>query len=232
MIDWHSHVLPQLDDGSSSVDESLSLLKSLWAQGVKTVIATPHFYADSHSVHEFLKKRELSYSSLKSKLTEAMPQIILGAEVCFYPGIGNLENLKDLCISGTNLLLLEMPLSQWTEHTVNEVIGLADSGEYTVVLAHVERYIKFQHSGVLEKMAESGILMQINASCINRFSTKRKACRMLKNRLVQFVGSDCHNIDTRPPRIGEASDYIRKKLGEDFVCKLDEFGYEMLNLNS
>ncbi len=230
MIDWHSHILPKMDDGSSCIGESISMLERLSEQNIKFVIATPHFYADNNTVDEFLKKRELSYKKLISVFNNKLPNILLGAEVCFYPGISNLQGLSKLCIEGTKLLLLEMPMSRWTEHTVKEIISLANSGDYIVVLAHIERYVSFQSDKVLEKISKSGILMQMNASFLNHFSRKRKAFKLLSKGFVQFLGSDCHNLDSRPPRIGEAIDVIRKKFGDDSIDRMNEFGYELLNL--
>ena len=125
MIDWHSHILPKLDDGSKNLDEALELLRILSEQGVNTVIATPHFYANDESLERFLERREESYKSLCEALPENSPKLLLGAEVCYYPGISRLDGLEKLCIEGTRLLLLEMPFEHWTEHTIREVRELA-----------------------------------------------------------------------------------------------------------
>ena len=92
MIDFHSHVLPGIDDGSSCVEESLDMLRIAKSQGVITMLATPHFYAQNNSVGHFLKDREKSLNKLKA-CTEYMkddvyPDIKLGAEVCYFNGIG------------------------------------------------------------------------------------------------------------------------------------------------
>ena len=228
MIDWHSHILPRVDDGSKSVEESVQMLKLLSEQGIETVIATPHFYADDNSVEEFLFKRDKSIEVLNRSLFYEAPQILLGAEICYYPGISNLEGLNWLCIEGTDLLLIEMPMSKWTTPTINEIVELADSGEYTVVLAHIERYLKYVDVELINKLRKSGILIQINASFINNPSTRRKALKLLQKGTVQVLGSDCHNTDSRRPRIGEAYDNIRRELGEAFIENMNEFGYFIL----
>ena len=228
MIDWHSHILPNFDDGSQSAEESVKLLTMQAEQGMEVVIATPHFYAEEESVEHFLERREKSFHCLQQELPPDMPKILLGAEVRYYPGISQLENIKSLCIEGTSLLLLEMPFSDWTEYTVREVIKLAHSGSVTVILAHVERYFSFQNKKIWDRFRESGILMQVNASFFLEFKTKRKALQLLGNADVRFIGSDCHNVVSRPPRLGEAFGFIRKKFGDRFVCQMQEYGYSLL----
>ena len=223
MIDFHSHILPEMDDGSKNIEESKEMLGLLAGQGVKTVVATPHFYANDESVEEFLLRRKASYEKLQEALSEGMPRIVPGAEVRYYQGISRLADIKDLCIKGSNLLLLEMSSSRWTDYTVKEILDLSCRGNLTVILAHVERYMNFQSRSVWEKIAGSGVLMQVNADFFLGFGTKGKAMRMLGNRTVHLIGSDCHDLKHRPPRIGEARNLIQKKLGVEFLEELEEF---------
>ena len=216
MTDFHSHVLPKMDDGSKSTEESLEMLKALSEQGVNKVIATPHYYANDESVEDFLKRREASFERLKLLLTSEMPEILLGAEIRFYEGISRLSDLKALCIQNTNLLLLEMQMDKWTEYTLRELIEISNNRGITLVLAHVERYMKFQQKGVVERLLANGVLMQINADFVCNIFTRSKAIKMLKKQKVHLLGSDCHNMSDRPPKIGEALRIIGKKLGEGY----------------
>ena len=217
MIDWHSHILPAVDDGSRDVKESIALLKMLSEQGVDTVIATPHFYANDESVDEFLERRKAAYEKLSAQLPEDAPAIRLGTEVRYYPGICRLENLKELRIEGTQLLLLEMPMSEWTDYTVRELLELSSAKGITLVLAHIERYLPLQRKTVWETLTQNGVLMQVNASFFTELRTKRKAISMLKRGEIHFIGSDCHNLSSRPPEIGSAFEIIRKSLGDEFL---------------
>ena len=90
-IDWHSHILPGIDDGSRNVEESISLLNSQMAQGVKVAIATPHFYANDESVESFVDKRSKAFELLKAEVPETSLEIRLGAEVKYYEGISRLD---------------------------------------------------------------------------------------------------------------------------------------------
>ncbi len=229
MIDWHSHILPDMDDGSHCVAESISLLEMLADQGAETVVATPHFYANDESVKEFLNRREKSFDTLKEKLTEKSPEILLGAEVRYYPGISKLSELPSLCIENTDLLILEMPTGKWTEYALRELVEISSSGSIKIVLAHIERYLKKQTTDAWNRLYESGILMQSNASFFTSFSTKRKALKLLENGGIHFVGSDCHDIKTRPPQIGKAFDVIRKEFGTDFILQMNKYGETVLS---
>ena len=224
MIDFHSHILPAMDDGSKNEQESIAMLTELKNQGVTRVIATPHFYANGESVSAFLSRRQKSIEKLS--LNSDLPQVVLGAEVRYYEGISRLADLTKLCISGTDLLLLEMPSAKWTDFVIKELISLASNGNITLVLAHIERYIFMQPKSVFVDLLNSGVLMQINASFINGFFTRRKALKLLGSDMVHFVGTDCHNTTDRAPEMKSAVGYITKNLGEDFFHHLVNYGNE------
>jgi protein-tyrosine phosphatase len=231
MIDWHSHILPEMDDGSKNTAMSLEMLSTLKSQGIECVIATPHFYPNLDSLENFLSRRQKSYETLSGELTEDLPKVICGAEVQYYHGISHMNGLEKLVIGDTNLLLLEMPMSKWSDHEVKEVIELSGMHGLTIVLAHIDRYMQMQSSKVFEKLCESGILMQVNASFFSGFTNKRKALRWLDEGKIHFIGSDCHNLSSRPPKIGFAYELIENKFGDYFAHAMDDYGHRMLNRN-
>ena len=231
MIDWHSHVLPGIDDGSRDVAESISMIRMQKEQGVDTVIATPHFYANDESVDSFLKRRSDSYEALLKELPEGSPDIVLACEVRYYHGISKMPDLKKLRIENTKYLLLEMPVTKWTEYMVRELIELASVSGTKIILAHIERYLSLQKPDVWDRIFENGILAQVNASFFTSFATKRKAISFLREGAVRFIGSDAHNMSSRPPRIGPAFSYIEKKLGAEYLSQMNEYGYSVLGIN-
>lgn len=228
MIDWHSHVLPSMDDGSRDVEESVSMLRALAEQGIDTVVATPHFYANDESVESFIERRAESFKTLKAALDDNAPRILLGAEVRYYAGIGRMTELSRLAIESTRLVLIEMPMTRWTEYTVKELIELAGTSRLTVVLAHIERYFALQDKDVWRRLAENGVLMQVNASAFNGFAQRRKMIKLLQNGMLHFIGSDCHNMTSRPPKISGAYEDIKTKCGEMTLSRINEFGYNKI----
>lgn len=221
MIDFHSHILPAVDDGSSSVEESLEMLGALREQGIDTVFATPHFYATNDSPEAFIKKRAEAYEKLCGAMPPNYPKILLGAEVMYFSGISRVKELSSLCLEGTKLILLEMPTSKWSDYTVNELVDLACAGNVTVMLAHVERYMAYQSAAVFERLCGEGILMQVNASFFIGRLTRRKALKMLKKGDIHALGSDCHNMTSRPPRLEQAIEIIADRCGNDVISELN-----------
>ena len=229
MIDWHSHILPEMDDGSKDLSESLSMLDALRDQGIESVVASPHFYANDEPIETFLERRRKSFDLLMENLSEDHPKVICGAEVRYYSGISKMLNLENLAIGSTRFILLEMPIGKWTEYTVRELIELASTRGLTVILAHIERYWALQSAKVWNRLYDCGILMQVNASFICTRASRRKAFKMLNDGRIHFIGSDCHNMTTRSPKIGEAYELISKKFGEDYLYQMNEYGKSILN---
>ncbi len=227
MIDFHSHILPGMDDGSKSAEESHEMLLRLKSQGIKRIVATPHFCANDESVEDFIKRRKEAYGKIAPFLKENYPKIVLGAEVRYYEGISKLSKLEELCAEGTDLLLLEMPSGHWTEYVLNELNSISLQGKVTLVLAHIERYMKNQSSAAFDNLLKNDILMQVNASFITEFFTKRKAINLFRQEKIHFIGSDCHNMTSRPPEILKAYDAIENKLGKDFLDDFVEYGNGM-----
>ena len=124
VIDFHSHILPGIDDGSKSIEMSIEMLHMAKEQRVDIMVATPHFYASRHRVEDFLRKRNHAYEHLKDKLPEGVPELKLGAEVAYFSGISKADRLDDLTVEGTNLILLELPFVAWTDTVIHEVRDL------------------------------------------------------------------------------------------------------------
>ena len=230
MIDFHAHILPRIDDGSQSVEESISMLESMKAQGIKKVIATPHFLANHESVDAFVGRRNESLERLKRAKPD-IPEIALGAEVKYYDGISHLPDLKKLRIEGSKLLLLEMPFSPWSEYAVKEITDIAGRGKITLVLAHIERYLSMQNGAVLFCLLENGVLFDSNASFFISRLTRHKALRMLRNHQIHFLGSDAHNMADRAPNTAKAVAIMQKKFGEAFAADFITYGNELFLQN-
>lgn len=223
MIDIHSHILPCIDDGSKSVEESVSLIKMLASQGIDKIVATPHFYANSDTIDSFIKKREDSFNKLIPHINDSMPKVLLGAEVKYYEGISRLDGLEKLSIENSKLLLLEMSMRKWSEYTLRELFELSCRSDLIIVLAHIERYLRFQSKDTVLKLVSSGIYMQSNADFFINIYTRRKALKMLDSNQIHFLGSDCHDLVQRTPQISDAIDYIKKKKNSNFVSKMNRF---------
>lgn len=214
MIDFHSHVLPGMDDGSHSVEESAEMLRTLARQGVDRLALTSHFYADENGPERFLERRAAAFERLQAVLTEDMPQVYLGAEVYYFRGISRMEGLEDLRLERSAVLLLEMPFDTWPESAVREIVDLCRDGRFVVMLAHIERYLKYQKRDVWDRLLSEGAVMQVNASFFRPGLHQGKAIRMAKEGRIHVLGTDCHNMNARRPNYDEAIAQLDRRLGQ------------------
>ena len=228
MIDIHTHILPGMDDGSGSLEESLAMAKESARQGVRLLAATPHFYATQEDPNSFLRRREKSLALLESAWQDSFPTLLVGAEVRYFDGISRVEKIAHLTLDHTRILLLEMPFTSWSRRMVEEVVELQRSRGLQVLLAHVERYLKDQDGQVWETFRQNGVWMQCNANFFLRWQTKRKAQALFKKGEIQMLGSDTHNMTTRPPNLGLARDALVKSLGQAVWRSFERQSYALL----
>ncbi len=230
MIDIHTHILPGIDDGSKNVEMSLEMLRMSGEQGVRLIAATPHFYAWENPPERFFRHRQKAWEQLQPHLTEDLPKIVLGAEVQYFEGITLAKQLDQFQIGGGSLLLVEMPFSQtWTGRMISDVIELNQRPGTQVLLAHIYRYMDYQKKETWRVLRENGILMQCNASFFLERKTKRKALKMLNKGMVDLLGSDCHNIEHRPPQCGAAATLIQDALGREPLERMEQLGQALLD---
>lgn len=228
MIDIHTHILPGMDDGSVSLEESLAMAKESARQGVRLLAATPHFYATQEDPNSFLRRREKSLALLESAWQDSFPILLVGAEVRYFDGISRVEKIAHLTLDHTRILLLEMPFTSWSRRMVEEVVELQRSRGLQVLLAHVERYLKDQDGQVWETFRQNGVWMQCNANFFLRWQTKRKAQALFKKGEIQMLGSDTHNMTTRPPNLAMARDALVKSLGQAVWRDFERRSYALL----
>lgn len=231
VVDFHTHVLPQIDDGSASVEESLAMLRMEAEQGVRRVVATPHFYAHSDTPKQFLERRAASVSRLREAMEAEpnLPRLSVGAEVHYFAGIGSTDILPELAIDNGGYVLIEMPMTDWTERMYRELEGIHANFGLTPIVAHVDRYISpMQTYGIPERLMELPVLVQANAGFFQRFSTKGMALRMLKKGQIHLLGSDCHDLKHRPVNIKQTLDLIEKKLGQEAIERINAFERRVL----
>ena len=222
LVDLHSHVLPSMDDGSDSVEMSVAMLRRMGEQGVDTVCATSHYYRRQNDIETFCARRAAALEKLRAVLPEGLPRILPAAEVAYFPHMEE-QDLTPLCIQGTRTLLLEMPFSDWTDLQLETVETLVLDRQYQVVMVHPERFcFSGNNRSCLNRLAELPVGLQVNAGALLRWGTRRLALDLLERSEIPLLGSDCHNLTTRPPNLAKGRAVVRRKLGEDFLKQMDE----------
>lgn len=188
--------------------------------GVQAVCATPHFYREKMGVENFLARRDAAWQSLRQAVQSLPISIFLGAEVAYYSGISEEKNLHQLCVEGTNTLLLEMPYSDWNSFQIDEVMSLALDFGFNVVLVHPERLTTGMNRRWLQRLYS--LPMQVNAGALHHWRTRRGALDILENTAKPLLGSDCHNLKSRAPNLWEGRNVVERKLGQEFLADMDE----------
>ncbi len=214
-IDFHSHILPGIDDGAENTEMSLKMIDKEKSDGAEAIVATPHFSLSHTGVTEFLVKREEAYDKIKNE--KGMLPVILGAEVFFTPSLSNTD-LKKLCIGDTNYLLVELPYQNYTQGFINSFHSFVNeiSGEIIPILAHAERYLSFSDEKSLYEIMSTNMLVQLNSGSFSRFSKTRSfMINLIKHGAAHLLGTDCHNMTTRAPNMMMAKKYIEKKISPE-----------------
>ncbi len=219
-VDFHSHILPGIDDGSDSLETSLRMLGVLKEQGVGKVIATSHYYSFRETTSEFISRRDDALYKLCRHINEQdldLPEIISGAEVRLFPDISKDDNLPALCIDGTKNILIEMPYTTWSGWMYNEIYALITKG-YTPIMAHIERFLgPVSEKEIMGKLLTMDVLVQCNADSFMEWKARRFIKKLIKQGRLTVIGSDCHNLGSRISHLDNAIEYIKKKYGDEYL---------------
>ncbi|MDN5203874.1 capsular biosynthesis protein [Fulvivirgaceae bacterium BMA10] len=196
-VDVHSHLLPGLDDGVQSMDESIAILSEMSEIGYEKVITTPHVIADHYpNTPETIYK---SLRELREKIKEVGLNIQVQAAAEYYLDdhlLEKLENNDALLTFGDNYLLFETSFINQPSFLVEAVFKISALG-LKPVLAHPERYLYLQQNeSLLSELLDRGVHLQINLNSLTGYYSKpaRKfAEKLIERGQVSFIGSDCHN---------------------------------------
>ena len=197
-VDVHSHLLPGIDDGVKTIEESLQILKEFKGLGYKKIITTPHinpeFYPNTPEIINE-KLNELKEAILNEGIdieVEAAAEYYLGEEL-----MQQVNNNEPLLTFGSKYLLFECSFLNepfFLRDFIFKVISLG----YKPVLAHPERYAFVQANfDILEDMKNRGVLLQLNiSSLVGAYQpmARKLAEKMINKGIVDILGSDCHNI--------------------------------------
>ena len=222
MVDFHTHILPNMDDGADCVETSLKMLRQSFLQGVDVVVSTSHFYANEEYPRDFLLRRKEAFEKLDEAMlmqAEVFPKIILGAEILYFPGMSEAEEISELTIGDTNFVLVEPPMAAWTDSMLDEIVRMGKNRNCLPVIAHVDRYMTYLgDKSLISRVQERNMLVQVNADYFLNPATSRKALKHLKQGEIHFVGSDCHNLTNRAQTLGNVRRLAREKgLAEEFA---------------
>ena len=223
MIDIHSHILPNIDDGSRSVEETFTLIKEAKEAGFEAIISTSHYMKGYYETDAPERKVWLNIIHDKLKEKDIDIELFLGNEIYITDDIiPLLEEQKASTINDTGYVLIELPLNAEVLNLFDMIYELKDN-KLVPILAHPERY-SFLHKDpdMVFELIEIGVLMQCNyGSILGLYGEKSRLMmeKLLENNMVHFLGSDVHRQNTIYPKIPDALKKIRSIVG---VEKLNE----------
>ncbi|MBQ8494579.1 MAG: capsular polysaccharide biosynthesis protein [Clostridia bacterium] len=212
--DFHTHILPGMDDGAADVSTAVAMIRKLQEQGVEHIVLTPHYYAENESVEEFLERREEAYARLMAAPeAESFPPLLLGAEVRLHRGMSERPELQKLCVQGTRLLLLEFPYLRHADWMLQEVENITYQLQVVPMLAHIDRFLTWGH--MTEKQAQRVLdfedaIVQINNEAVLERHSRKFVKKLLKEEYLFVFGSDTHNLKDRAPNFDAVADFLRK----------------------
>ena len=224
MIDFHTHIIPNIDDGSRSVEETFNLIKEAKEAGFEGIILTSHYienYYETDAPERDVWVKAIS-DSLKAKGIET--NLYIGNEIYISENIMDLLiNRKASTINNTSYVLFEMPLNAEPMNLYDVIYSLQEN-KLVPVLAHPERYSFIQKEPELVyDLIQKGVLMQANyGSIVGQYGENAKMIvkKFLENDMIHFLGSDVHRQNSIYKKIPQALEEIRKIIGEEKLEKL------------
>lgn len=220
MIDFHSHILPDIDDGSKDIHQSIQMLKACAENNVTVVALTPHcYFTNDDEIKDFIRLRNEKYRLLKQAVKdsgEKLPELRLGCELHLNKTHSKSGLLKELAIEGTNYIMIEMPMGKWEPELYDCLYSISLKG-LRPVIAHIDRYF-FAHEKEFHNLFSLDLTYQVNCDSFIMPGIKKHMPYFFERGAIHILGSDMHNLSNRTTRMAECEKIIKSKYGEEY-CK-------------
>ena len=222
MVDIHSHIINEIDDGSKSIDMTINMLKKSEQSGTTDIIATPHFMRGRFEVEykDVVKKVEELKKIVKENNIDI--NIYAGQEVYYIRKLIEYYNDKIIgTINNTKYMLIELPMLEFNiDEVINTIYELQIRG-IVPIIAHPERYKQFiKKPSMINSLIKEGMLFQMNTgSIVGDFGkdVKKTAAKYLEHNVYSFIGSDAHRDRGRDTDISEALNILELPQKKEFI---------------
>lgn len=217
--DMHSHILPEMDDGSESVELSLKIIDKLQSQGVNNICFTPHYYSNEESIDDFTKRRQNSLGKLLPVIPSEVNYTV-GAEVYVTSFLFNNKDLSQLCYGNSKYILCEFSFgSHFGESTMQSFYKLQGNYGLKPVLTHIERYGNLMdNERLIQQLVHDGIIIQSNVGAYDSLFKRRKLIKYIRRGYIKILGTDCHSLSRgNPDRYMSTVELIKNRCSEKCV---------------
>ncbi|MDO4490586.1 MAG: capsular biosynthesis protein [Lachnospiraceae bacterium] len=222
--DVHCHIIPEVDDGSADMKTAMELLRREYADGVRVIYLTPHYRSGMFETPRPQVIRQYKLLREKAKLHFRDLKLRLGCE--FHANqdmISMLQSEKGYTMGSSSCVLVEFSRSH-SSMVIRERCSALLAQGYQPVVAHAERYpVLTGNIALMHSLHHMGVRFQINAQSIlgkNGLALKLFCRRLMKEDLIDLVGSDAHDLSERKPMMGSCAEYVRRKMGSEYMEKL------------
>ncbi len=228
MTDFHTHILPGMDDGAKDVESSLAMIAILKKLGFTDIVLSPHFYSHREPAESFLARRAEAEKRLASALPTDAPRLYLGAEVYLSTLLFNFNDLRKLTVNG-GFMLTELPYEEEVSETTKKNLErLIYHRDIVPVLAHIERYPFLMSERTLCYFLDMGCRVQMNMGVFADKSIRRKLKKYIENGYVSTLGTDSHSAAGLEARLSDAISSAAKLFGGDFLAGIGAYAKETL----
>lgn len=219
MIDIHCHILPEIDDGARTLEESLELAELLIQEGVTTVVATPHVF-DLRYPTPTSEQIQDRLAQVRGQLDSRL-HVVCGAEVRLVPEVTTVLHRQEIFINRGPYLLIEFP-SGLIPHGIERLLFELTSSGVRPIIAHPERNRGFLADAErLKTFVGMGCYAQLDAPCLlKKDEVRRTALRWIEAGLIHVVASDAHRTHWRPPQLADPYAEVEKHCGADVARAL------------
>ena len=224
MIDIHCHILPNVDDGSESLEESIEMAKIAESEGITRIVNTSHCHFDFKYKKGNELKLELEKFNQVLKEENINIEVLLGNELYYTSDlIERFNELDFFSMNNSKYILMEFSPINFPKNIEDVIYEIKIRG-YIPIIAHAERYKQVQEDvNIVLDCIKEGALIQVNASSIlgkNGENVEDTSKKLLDNNMVHFVATDAHSSNRRRPLIKDSYNYILKNYGKEVAEKL------------
>ena len=219
MVDIHCHILPSVDDGCSSIEETRKLLENAINEGISDVCITPHFSRND----DFVCRANVlisKYNELKDACKDLSINLYLGNELMIDKDLDELLVDKQLLsLNNSKYVLVEFPFEGYKSEYNEYLYNISISG-YKIIIAHPERYMwVINNPRNIDRWMNEGYYIQSNVTSLKNSKTRNFMFKLIEDSKLHFICSDAHSIN-RPLSLIDGFNLIKKKFNENVANTL------------